>query len=69
VALDGPSADIAADVGHPGCTTPGVPAASGGADGTARTTLKGAVALSNASVNGCQGAAFTIPVTVTAAAA
>jgi hypothetical protein len=81
VAIDGTSADIAADVGHPGCTTTGVvftdqerlsirvPAASDGADGTARTTLKGAVAMSDASVNGCQGAAFSIPVTVSAAAA
>jgi hypothetical protein len=68
---------IAADAGHASCTTTGVsftnqtgltlvvPAKSGGVDGVLQTTLTGAASMSNASVNGCQGATFTIPVTLT----
>ena len=44
-----------------------VPAKSGGTDGTLALTLSNAAAMSNASVNACQGATFTIPVTFTAA--
>ena len=44
-----------------------VPAKSGGTDGTLGLTLSNAAAMSNASVNACQGATFTIPVTFTAA--
>jgi len=60
-----------------GCTTTGVtftnqtgltlnlPAKSGGTDGALQTTLSGAASMSNASLNACQGATFTIPVTLT----
>ena len=79
VSLNGTNADIAADSGHSSCTTTGVsfanqtgltvnvPAKSGGTNGTAEATLAGAASMSNASVDGCQGATFTIPVTVTGA--
>src|SRR5436305_1403315 len=79
VSLNGTNADIAPDGSHSSCTTTGVsftnqtglsisvPAKSGGVDGTAQSTLTGAAAMSNASVNGCQGAVFTIPVTITGA--
>jgi hypothetical protein len=68
---------ITPDGGHAGCTTTGVtftnqsslnivvPAKAGAVDGTVQTTLTGAASMSNASVNGCQGATFTIPVTLT----
>jgi hypothetical protein len=68
---------IAADAGHAGCTTTGVtftnqtglslvvPAKSGGVDGVLQSTLTGAASMSNASLNACQGATFTIPVTLT----
>ena len=67
---------ITADAGHSGCTTTGVtftnqsslsltiPAKSGGVDGVLQTTLSGAASMSNASLNACQGAVFTIPVTL-----
>ena len=70
---------ITADAGHTSCTTTGVtfanqtnltltvPAKSGGVNGEAQTTLSGAASMSNASVNGCQGATFTIPVTLSGA--
>ena len=79
VALNGTNADIAADSGHASCTTTGVsfsgatgltvdvPAKVGSTNGSAQATLSGAAAMSNASVDGCQGATFTIPVTVTGA--
>lgn len=79
VSLNGTNADITADSGHSGCTTTGVsftnatgltvdvPAKSGGTNGSAQATISGAAAMSNASVDGCQGATFTIPVTVTGA--
>jgi hypothetical protein len=64
---------ITADAAHPGCTTTGVTFT----DQTglsqmiaARTTvsvdLPGAATMSASSANGCQGATFLIPVTVTA---
>jgi|ERR671933_164319 hypothetical protein len=71
------SGTIAADAGHSGCTTTGVtftnqtgltlvvPAKSGGVDGVLQTTLTGAASMSNASLNACQGATFTIPVSLT----
>lgn len=77
VALNGTNADIAADSGHSGCTTTGVsyanqtgltidvPAKSGVVNGTTQATLSGAVSMSNASLDACQGATFTIPVTLT----
>lgn len=43
-----------------------VPAKSGGTDGSLALTLANAAGMSNASVNACQGATFTIPVTFTA---
>jgi hypothetical protein len=79
VALNGTNADITPDSGHSGCTTTGVsftgatgltldvPAKSGGTNGTAQHTLTGAASMSNASVDGCQGATFTIPVSLTGA--
>jgi hypothetical protein len=63
---------ITADSGHPGCATTGVtfsdqtglstniPAGS-----TAAIDLPGAASMSTASSAGCQGAAFSIPVTIT----
>ncbi|MFN2617239.1 MAG: hypothetical protein ABR581_08965 [Thermoleophilaceae bacterium] len=79
VSLNGTNASIAADGSHSGCTTTGVsftdqssltidvPAKSGGVDGQTQATLTGAAAMSNASLNACQGAIFTIPVTLTGA--
>ena len=79
VSLNGTNASIQADAGHSGCTTTGVsftdqtglsisvPAKSGGVDGVAQATLNGAAAMSNASLNACQGATFTIPVTLSGA--
>ena len=79
VALNGANSDITADSGHASCTTTGVsftnqtglsldvPAKSGGVDGEAQATLTNAASMSNASVNGCQGATFTIPVTLAGA--
>ena len=79
VSLNGTNADITADSGHSSCTTTGVsftgatglsvdvPAKSGATNGSAQATLSGAAAMSNASVDGCQGATFTIPVTVSGA--
>ena len=79
VALNGTNADIVPDASHSSCTTTGVsfadqtglsisvPAKSGGVNGTTQATLSGAASMSNASVNGCQGAVFTIPVTLTGA--
>ena len=37
------------------------------ANGSTQSTLTGAAAMSNASANGCQGATFTIPVSLTGA--
>jgi len=79
VSLNGTNADIAPDSSHSGCTTTGVsftnqtglsidvPAQSGGTPGTTQTTLTGAASMSNASVDACQGATFSIPVNLTAA--
>jgi hypothetical protein len=79
VSLNGTNADIVADAGHSGCTTTGVsytnqssltidvPAKSGGVNGTVQTTLSGAAAMSNASLDACQGATFTIPVSLSGA--
>ena len=63
---------ITPDAGHSGCTTTGVtftnqtgltidvPASS-----ATTATMSGAASMSNASVNACQGAKFTIPVSLT----
>ena len=76
VSLDGTNSDITPDAGHASCSPTGVsftnqtgltvdvPAKSGGTNGTATATLTGAASMSNASANGCQGATFTIPVTL-----
>ena len=70
------SGSITADSGHSGCTVTGVtftnqtglsyviPAKSGGVDGVLQKTLTGAALMSNASLTACQGATFTIPVTI-----
>lgn len=63
---------ITADAGHPGCVTTGVTFTNQTgltidipASGQTQTTLTGAASMTNASDNGCQGATFTIPVTLT----
>jgi hypothetical protein len=73
------SGAITPDAGHAGCTTTGVsyadqtglsisvPAKVGAVNGETQTTLSGAASMSNASVDGCQGATFTIPVTLSGA--
>lgn len=73
------SGAITPDAGHASCTTTGVsftdqtgltisvPAKVGAVNGETQTTLSGAASMSNASVNGCQGATFTIPVTLSGA--
>jgi len=62
---------ITADGGHPGCVTTGVSFADQtgltidiAAGDSTQTTLNGAASMSNASDNGCQGAVFTIPVSL-----
>ena len=62
---------ITADSGHSGCVTTGVTYTNQtgksidiAANSTTETTLTGAAAMSNASDNGCQGATFTIPVSI-----
>ena len=76
VTIDGDNDDIESDGGHGSCSPTGVsftnqtgltidvPAKSGGTNGSATATLSGAASMSNASANGCQGATFTIPVTM-----
>lgn len=68
-----PGGTIMADAGHSGCTTTGVtfttqtglsttiPQSASGY----RIDLSGAVSMSAMSSNGCQGATFSIPVTIT----
>jgi hypothetical protein len=65
---------ITPDAGHSGCTTTGVTFTNQSsltidiaASSSSTTTLTGAAAMSNASLNACQGATFTIPVTLTGA--
>ena len=65
---------ITPDAGHAGCTTTGVTftdqtglSIAVPANGQTTTTLSGAASMSNASVNACQGATFTIPVTLSGA--
>jgi hypothetical protein len=72
VSVTGTGAPVTADSGHPGCTTTGVtftdqtglstviPASS-----TTAVDLSGAASMSTASSAGCQGATFSIPVTIT----
>jgi hypothetical protein len=64
---------ITPDAGHAaGCTTTGVSFANQSsltidiaANSSTTSVLTGAVSMSNASSNGCQGATFTIPVSLT----
>lgn len=65
---------ITADAGHPGCVTTGVSFTNQtgltidiAANSNVSRTLTGAASMTNASDNGCQGATFTIPVTLTGA--
>ncbi len=65
---------ITADAGHSGCTTTGVSFTNQSsltidiaANSSTTTTLTGAASMSNASLNACQGATFTIPVSLTGA--
>ncbi|CAN5569191.1 hypothetical protein BH20ACT23_BH20ACT23_11560 [soil metagenome] len=67
------AANGAITTGAPGCTTTGVtftaPTVTGqviAAGATLAVTLPNAAAMSNASVTGCQGATFSVPVSVTA---
>lgn len=65
-----------ADANHPGCTTTGVtfvdpaapltPAVTIPANSSVLITLPGAAAMSTASSSGCQGATFSLPVTLEA---
>lgn len=65
--------NITADSGHPGCTTTGVTftAQTGlstsipGGGATTQVDLPGAAAMNATSSSGCQGATFTVPVTIT----
>ncbi len=68
------SGPITADGGHPGCTVTGVTFTNQtgqtidiAAGASTTTTLTNAASMSNASVNGCQGATFTIPVSLSGA--
>jgi hypothetical protein len=72
VSLNGQQSDIAADGSHSGCTTTGVTFANQSGltlDVAASTqtefTLNGAAAMSSSSLNACQGATFTVPVSLT----
>ena len=63
---------IAPDSGHSGCTTTGVTFTEQtgltldvAASTATQFTLNGAASMSNSSLNACQGAIFTIPVTLT----
>jgi hypothetical protein len=65
---------ITPDAGHSGCTTTGVSFTNQSgltidipANSSTTTTLTGAASMSNASLNACQGATFTIPVSLTGA--
>lgn len=65
---------ITADAGHPGCVTTGVSFADQtgltidiAANSNATRTLTNAASMTNASDNGCQGATFTVPVTLAGA--
>jgi hypothetical protein len=72
VAVTGGPGSISADAGHPSCTTTGVTFTGQtslsntiAGSGTTLVDLPGAAAMSSASSNGCQGASFSIPVTIT----
>ena len=72
VSVVGTGGAITADSGHPGCTTTGVTFANQTglstnipADSTTAIDLPGAASISTASSAGCQGATFSIPVTIT----
>jgi len=63
---------ITADAGHPSCTTTGVTftgqtgmSTTIAASSTMLVPLPGAASMSAASSNGCQGATFSIPVSIT----
>lgn len=79
ITLNGANSDIAADSAHAsaGCSNTG-PNATGvsftnatgltldvPANGSTQTTLTGKASMSNASVDACQGATFTFPVSIT----
>ena len=73
VSVTGTGGTINADAGHASCTTTGVTftdqtGLSTTLPGSNQTTvvhLSGAASMSAASSNGCQGATFSIPVTIT----
>lgn len=71
VAVTATGGTITADSGHPGCTTTGVTftnqtglSTSIPASATTTVDLSGAASMSTASSAGCQGATFSIPVTI-----
>ncbi len=72
VSVVGTGGTVTADSGHPGCTTTGVTFTSQTGlsaviqpGTTAPIDLPGAASMSTASSPGCQGATFSIPVTIT----
>jgi len=72
VSVTGGPGSITADGGHPGCTTTGVtftnqPSLSVAIAGSGTTLvhLAGAASMGAASSDGCQGATFFIPVSIT----
>ena len=72
ISVAGGPGSITADAGHPLCTTTGVSFSNQSAlnvNLVANTTtlvhLPGAATMSTSSSNGCQGATFSIPVTIT----
>ena len=72
ISVTGTGGAITADGGHPGCTTTGVTftnqtglSTAIPAGGPSTIDLPGAAAMSAASSAGCQGATFSIPVTIT----
>ena len=79
ITLVEPNGAITVDAGHSGCNVASVTLSAAsfaqnfdvnGAGATSATqTLTGAVAMSNAALDACQGATFTIPLKVTGASA
>lgn len=72
VSVTGSGGGITADSGHPGCTTTGVTFTSQTglsdnipAGSTTAIDLPGAASMATTSSAGCQGATFSIPVTIT----
>jgi len=72
VSVSGGPGPVTADSGHPGCTNPGVAFTDQTglstpipASASTLVDLPAAASMSTASSDGCQGATFSIPVTIT----